>query len=116
MSHTCHAPGCNRQVPPRMFACRAHWFALPKKTQDAIWREYRNGQEIDKKPSLRYLAVQRLACAQLVFKPDNEKAALAALAYGAEAFGFAKQAIDAGFGDPLEGLVTPVVVGRYSFT
>jgi hypothetical protein len=61
MTHHCHAHGCNRSVPPRMFACREHWFALSKEMQDAIWREYRSGQEVDKRPSLRYLAVQQLA-------------------------------------------------------
>lgn len=107
MSHTCHSPDCNRTVPPRMLFCRAHWYALPKKIQDAIWREYRPGQEIDKKLSLRYLAVQRLACAHSVFKPNNEKAALAMVPYFAEAAHYRKAAIAEGLGDPLEGLVLP---------
>lgn len=106
VSHTCHAPDCTRQVPPRMFMCRAHWYALPKKVQDAIWREYRPGQEIDKRASLRYFAVQRLACAYSVFKPHDEEAAFKALTYLAAAVGYRKGAIDAGFGDPLDGLVT----------
>jgi len=105
VSHICHAPGCKRQVPPSRLACPWHWRALPKKIQDAIWREYRSGQEIDKKPSLRYLAVQRLACAHLVFKPHSEKAVLAALPYLAEAVRYSKEAVKAGLGDPLENLV-----------
>lgn len=105
MSHTCHAPGCTRQVPPAMFACRAHWYALEKRVRDAIWREYRNGQEIDKRPSVRYLAVQRYACANLVFKPNDEGAALETAQYLAEAFIFRKRAITLGLGDPLHGLV-----------
>lgn len=105
MNHTCHAPGCKRLVPASMFACKWHWRLLPKKIQDAIWREYRSGQEIDKKPSLRYLAVQRLACAHLVFKPYDEKAVLAMLPYMAEAVRYAREAIKAGLGDPLEGIV-----------
>ena len=28
MTHTCHAHGCTRVVPPRMFACEHHWAAL----------------------------------------------------------------------------------------
>lgn len=105
MTHTCHAPGCTRQVPPKMYACLAHWRALPKKIQDAIWREYSPGQEVYKDPSLRYLAVQRLACAYLVFKPDSEAAVLEAIPYIAQATRYAKKAVEAGLGDPLEGLV-----------
>lgn len=55
-AHTCHAEGCNTTVPPRMFMCRTHWFALPKSYQDAIWATYRPGQERTKDPSLEYLA------------------------------------------------------------
>ncbi len=103
--HLCHAPGCNKEVPPAMFACKPHWFALPKKVRDAIWREYRTGQEIDKQPSLRYMAVQRLACAHLMFKPHDEKAVLDTLPYIAEAMTFQRKAIAEGLGDPLEGLI-----------
>ena len=39
-----------------MWGCRKHWFALPPKIRSAIWRVYRPGQEIDKEPSLEYLA------------------------------------------------------------
>jgi hypothetical protein len=104
MNHTCHAPGCTLQVPARMFACRTHWFALPQKIRNAIWREYRDGQEVDKKPSLRYLAVQQLACAHSVFKPYDENAAKEAIKYLARAVGFAREAVREGFGDPLFGL------------
>ena len=106
MRHTCHAPGCNRSVPAKMWGCPTHWFALPVKIRNAIWREYRPGQENDKQPSLRYLAVQRLACAHSVFKPDDEEAAFRTLTYLAAALGYRKGAIEAGLGDPLDGLVT----------
>jgi hypothetical protein len=48
-----------------MFMCRQHWFALPKSMRDAIWREYRPGQENDKRPSAEYLRVTREAIAWL---------------------------------------------------
>jgi len=104
MAHQCHAPGCDKEVPPKMFACRGHWFKLGKKTRDAIWREYRPGQELDKAPSLRYLAVQRFACAELAFKPNDEEAARksAALMFGAVTY--QREAIRQGLGDPLRGL------------
>lgn len=54
-THTCHWPGCDKIVPPRMYACQYHWWALPAKIRAQIWATYRDGQEIDKKPSKRYL-------------------------------------------------------------
>lgn len=109
MTHTCHAPHCTRVVPPRMFACREHWFALPKRIRDAIWQEYRPGQERDKQPSLRYLAVQRFACAHLAFRTHDEAAARESAAYLDQALRYAEEAYAQRpeLGNPLEGL-TPV--------
>lgn len=104
MNHTCHAHGCTRVVPPRMFACRAHWAALRPVLQQAIWREYKEGQERTKDPSVRYLAVQRRAVAELAFKPNDEEAAMVVADYLRESEKFRKRAIDAGQGDPLVGL------------
>lgn len=53
--HTCHWPGCNKQVPPAMWGCRQHWFRLPKHLRDRIWRTYVPGQEINLTPSRDYL-------------------------------------------------------------
>lgn len=64
--HTCHATGCTVAVPPKMFMCRSHWFALPKALRDAIWRTYRPGQEIRKDPSPEYLDAAREAIAYLL--------------------------------------------------
>ncbi len=58
-NHVCHWPGCTEQVPPAMWGCKSHWFALPKYLRDAIWKAYRPGQEIDMKPSEEYLAIAR---------------------------------------------------------
>ena len=58
-AHTCHWPGCQRRVPPKMWGCRTHWFALPKHLRDAIWRNYRPGQESDKRPSASYVEAAR---------------------------------------------------------
>lgn len=44
MGHTCHATNCEIEVPPEIFMCRQHWFMLPKKLRDEIWRTYRQGQ------------------------------------------------------------------------
>jgi len=108
--HTCHAHGCTKSVPPRMFMCRAHWFSLPRATQASIWREYRAGQEDDKKPSLRYLAVQQRAVAEAAFRPNDEEAARISAGYLANAEKWRQKAIEAGEGDPFERL-SPVQQG-----
>lgn len=59
--HTCHWPGCGRQVPPAMWGCKPHWFALPKAIRDRIWKAYRPGQEDDRNVSLAYLEAAREA-------------------------------------------------------
>lgn len=103
MNHACHAIGCTANVPPRMFACRRHWFALRRATQQAIWREYRHGQEIDKRPSTRYLAVQRFAVAELARLDGFSQDAAGSMD---EAMHFRQKAIDEGAGDPLLGLMS----------
>lgn len=54
-NHTCHWPGCGKQVPPAMWGCKSHWFALPKALRDRIWRTYQIGQEVTKTPSSEYM-------------------------------------------------------------
>lgn len=51
MSHTCHARGCKRAVPPELLMCRAHWFQVPHAIQRAVYDTYREGQCDDKRPS-----------------------------------------------------------------
>lgn len=43
--HACHWPGCDKQVPPAMWGCRAHWFQLPAGIRSRIWAAYQPGQE-----------------------------------------------------------------------
>ncbi len=104
MPHACHAHGCKTSIPPKIFACRAHWFKLRKQMRDAIWREYRPGQERDKEPSLRYLCVQRRAVGEIAFRPNDEEAARVAAPYLLESESIRRQCIERGDGDPLEGL------------
>lgn len=56
MTHTCHWPDCKVVVPPKLWGCKKHWFRLPLKLRNEIWRTYRPGQEITKDPSSEYLA------------------------------------------------------------
>ncbi len=105
--HTCHAHGCTTQVPPKMFMCKTHWYTLRKPMRDAIWREYRPGQERDKAPSASYMAVQRRAVGEVAFKPNDEAAATIAAPYLLEAETWRKRAIEEDGSDPLAGLVAP---------
>jgi hypothetical protein len=57
--HHCHWPGCNAQVPPAMWGCKAHWYALPANLRAAIWQTFRPGQEKTMTPSREYVAVAR---------------------------------------------------------
>lgn len=56
-NHTCHWPGCTKQVPPAMWGCKTHWFKLPRNLRNKIWRAYEPGQEVDMTPSNEYLDV-----------------------------------------------------------
>lgn len=102
MSHLCHASGCPVEIPPKRFMCWAHWKVLDRRLQDAIHREYRKGQEIDKDPSLRYVAVAQYAIGSLVFKPYDEQAALDAVPYLLRSYLARRAAIAEGQGDPLD--------------
>lgn len=57
--HTCHWPGCDRQVPPAMWGCKPHWFKLPYGLRAMIWASYEPGQEVDMSPSEDYLDAAR---------------------------------------------------------
>jgi len=57
--HHCHWPGCDRQVPPAMWGCQPHWYALPQELRDRIWRTFRPGQEVNDTPSRDYVEAAR---------------------------------------------------------
>ncbi len=56
-NHECHWPGCTSQVPPAMWGCKPHWFALPADLRRKIWIAYRPGQELHASPSDEYMDV-----------------------------------------------------------
>jgi hypothetical protein len=57
--HECHWLGCNKQVPPALWGCPTHWYALPRSLRDRIWRTYTPGQETSGRPSAEYLEAAR---------------------------------------------------------
>lgn len=56
-NHTCHWPGCERQVPPAMWGCKPHWFKLPRLLRSKVWRAYVPGQEQRMDPTDEYRKV-----------------------------------------------------------
>ncbi len=105
MNHTCHAHGCTTEVPARLFVCPPHWAKLRQSLKSAIWTEYTPGQEVKKNPTARYLCVQQRAVAELAFKPNDEAAAQLSAHYLWESEKWRRVAIEAGAGDPLQGVV-----------
>lgn len=67
--HTCHRPGCEKPVPPKVFMCRPDWSAVPAPLRREILRTYRPGQEITKDPSREYLAAAANAIEAVGPKP-----------------------------------------------
>ena len=59
--HICHAVGCTKKVPPKLFMCGYHWKLLPASLKRSIWRHYRPGQEVDKSPSHAYVVAAEAA-------------------------------------------------------
>lgn len=57
--HTCHWPGCNRQVPPALWGCREHWYSLPQHLRIRVWAAYRIGQEVTMKVSPHYIQIMK---------------------------------------------------------
>ena len=105
MKHPCHALGCSVEVPSKMFACKRHWYMVPKSLRDRLWREYRPGQENDKKPSCRYIAVQR-RCVYEIAQREGRTAhsePYLNLSQRMRAFCLVREG-----GDPLEGFDPPV--------
>jgi hypothetical protein len=43
MKNKCPHPTCTQQKPREQYACRAHWFSLPKELQRRIYAGYRGG-------------------------------------------------------------------------
>lgn len=60
-NHTCHWPGCTKQVAPAKWGCMPHWMKLPKYIREDIWSAYQPGQEESLTPNRAYLRAARAA-------------------------------------------------------
>lgn len=102
MTHKCHAHGCPLSVPPKFLFCARHWHMTRKALQNAIWNEYRVGQEESKEASDRYMAIQRLCVSELAHRLPSGSSV--ALRYAEQAEAYRKKAMESGAGDPFEQL------------
>lgn len=41
--HVCLHPACDTEIGLELLACRRHWYELPIKLRNDIWRHYRSG-------------------------------------------------------------------------
>lgn len=72
MAHTCHATECDKHVKPEMFMCKFHWFILPKRMRDRIWRTYRIGQCDDWNISKEYSEIAK-ECIRFIAKEEGKE-------------------------------------------
>ena len=70
--HHCHWPGCDKQVSPAMWGCKAHWFRLPRALRNKIWAAYQPGQEIDGTPSREYVEIALEVRAWITAKDERK--------------------------------------------
>lgn len=61
IEHLCHAKNCNVPVAPKFLMCPRHWYMVPRLLRLEVWRLYRPGQEVDKRPTREYLDVMKRA-------------------------------------------------------
>ena len=52
-------PAAIELVPPALWGCREHWYALPQYLRNKIWICYKPGQEDTRSPSRKYVEVAR---------------------------------------------------------
>lgn len=72
-NHHCHWPGCDKQVPPAMWGCKGHWFALPASLRAKVWATYKPGQEVSMTPSAAYIKVANEVQAWIERHRSDEK-------------------------------------------
>jgi hypothetical protein len=39
----CPVPGCDERIDRTRLMCRRHWYGLPKRLRDRVWRTWRSG-------------------------------------------------------------------------
>jgi hypothetical protein len=60
-AHTCHAVACEATCPPKYLMCGRHWRMVPTVLQEAVWANYRPGQEQRGLPTDEWFQAARAA-------------------------------------------------------
>lgn len=71
--HVCHVHPCGAKVNPCYLMCKPHWDMVPQDLRDEIYKYYRLGQEVDKKPTREWL-VASLKAIRYVSRLERENA------------------------------------------
>lgn len=104
--HGCAYPGCEKPVPASKLACLMHWFALPPRVTDLLFREFQIGR-LDPdgfERRHRHQAVRELALAHWVLGAELGDGLERHRAHMERAKYRRRRAIDGGEGDPFERL------------
>ena len=64
----CPVPGCGDQIDQTRLMCRRHWYQVPKRLRDQVWRSWRSGQEANSHEHQRAV-FQAIAAAHLAQLP-----------------------------------------------
>lgn len=104
--HGCSYPGCAKEVPSTKIACLMHWFCLPERVSDLLYREYLTARlgvaGFDKRH--RYQAIRELALAHWVLDAGLEAGMEKHREHMERAKFQRRRALDGGEGDPFSQL------------
>lgn len=104
--HACAFPGCAKEVPRKKIACLMHWFTLPERVSDLLYREYATARlEVEGfERRHRYQAVRELALCHWVLIAQLPDGMEKHREHMARAKFQRRRSIDAGQGDPFSQL------------
>lgn len=77
--HLCHAEDCEREVPPKLFACLVHWSMVPRRLQRALWAVYLPGQEQGKASVTRAYRLVQARCRLSIAEAEHKTEAVSAV-------------------------------------
>jgi len=59
--HKCHANGCEALTEPKLLMCRPHWSMVSTPVQKEVYDNYRKGQSVTDRPSIKWIRAAREA-------------------------------------------------------
>ena len=70
------------EVNPKFWGCPKHWFSLPVRLRELIWKHYRRGQEVTKRPSPEYIDAAQQVQAWIIEQTKMHQARAKKFPYG----------------------------------